>query len=63
MGKQATAKAGEKKKVKVNFIPVDGDVIEAIARAVEPNVSSVLNKHGASLKIDLIDILRNHARV
>ncbi|MDR6883044.1 hypothetical protein [Bacillus sp. 3255] len=51
------------KKIKINFIPVEGDVLEAIASAVNTNVSSVLTKHGAKLTIGLNEIIRNHAKV
>lgn len=64
MGKN-TDKGNPKKRVelKINFIPVEGDVIETISNALEPNISSVLARHGASLKIGLSEILRNHAKV
>lgn len=51
-----------KKRYTITFVPVEGDPIEAIASALEPNIRSVLSKHGASLKIGLSDILRNHAK-
>ncbi|OBZ13301.1 hypothetical protein [Bacillus sp. FJAT-26390] len=57
-------KEPKKKKVvvKVNFIPVEGDVLEVIINAIEPNINSVLAKHGASIKIGVKQLLRNHAK-
>lgn len=55
---------GSKKKTKVQiiFVPVAGDPLEAIINAIEPNISSVLAKHGASIKIGVKEFLRNHAK-
>ncbi|AIQ54522.1 hypothetical protein [Paenibacillus sp. FSL R7-0331] len=45
------------------FVKVEGDPIQAISDALEPNIRSVLAKHGAYLTMPLCDILRNHAKV
>lgn len=60
MGKKAVPK---KEKIKIKFVAVEGDVVEAVANALSGNVSSVLAKHGATLKISLSEIIRNHAKV
>lgn len=52
-----------KREIKVNIIPVEGDPFEAICSLIEPNVSSVLAKYGATLKISIREILRNHTKV
>ncbi|RUT48545.1 hypothetical protein EJP82_00960 [Paenibacillus anaericanus] len=61
MGKKNKKK--EPPKFEIVVIPVEGDPIEAISNALEPNIRSVLAKHGAYLKIPLYDYLRNHAKV
>lgn len=63
MGKEKKASSKKRVNLKISFIPVEGDVIETISNALEPNISSVLATHGASLKIGLCEILRNHAKV
>lgn len=52
-----------KRKIKINFIPVDGDVLDAIVSAVYFNVKSVLNKHGAVLTRDIREIIREHSKI
>lgn len=51
---------GRKKKYTITFIPVAGDPIEAIAAALSPNFQAVLRKHGATLKVPLVELLRNN---
>lgn len=52
-----------RKKVKINFVPTKGDVVEAVTKIVNANISSVLAKHGACLKIGVEEIIRNHTKV
>ena len=56
-------KVKERPKFDTVVIPVAGDPIEAIISAIEPNVRSVLAKHGAYLTIPISDLIRNHAKV
>ncbi|KJD43378.1 hypothetical protein [Paenibacillus terrae] len=58
----AKKKSEKHVKLNINFIPVEGDVIEIIGKALEPNINSILARHGASLKIGLFEIIRNHAK-
>jgi len=51
----------KKRTVTVNFIPVEGDVLEAIIDAIEPKIQTVLDKHGASIKGGVRELLRKHA--
>lgn len=60
MGKRA--EKPKKSRFTITFVPVEGDPVKAIANALDANVRSVLIKHGASLKMGLSDILRNHAK-
>ncbi|GGD50123.1 hypothetical protein GCM10010911_04600 [Paenibacillus nasutitermitis] len=62
MGRRPAISRGAKKKVKINFNPVEGEILDAIAKAIEPQVNAVLAKHGASLRISVKEILRNHAK-
>ncbi|MEC0237816.1 hypothetical protein P4H71_26210 [Paenibacillus kribbensis] len=55
-------KSEKRVKLNIKFIPVEGDVIETIGKALEPNISSILAKHGASLKMGLTEIIRNHVK-
>lgn len=48
----------KKTDIKINFIPVEGDIIQIVHDALLPNVEQVLNKHGAYLIVPFIDILR-----
>ncbi|WP_155986855.1 hypothetical protein [Paenibacillus durus] len=40
-------KAKERPKFDIVFVPIPGDHIELIINAIEPNVNTVLKKHGA----------------
>lgn len=53
---------GRKKKYTIIFIPVEGDPVEAIAAALWPDVQTVLRKHGATLTVPFVEILRNYVR-
>lgn len=64
MGQHESGKKPKKKiQLKYNWIPNDDDPVEAIYQALNPNVSSVLAKHGASFKIGFKEIIRNHLKV
>lgn len=64
MGQESVSKPRkEKPKMEIVWVPVEGDIIDAICEAIQPNVSSVLAKHGAKLKISLNDYIRNHLKV
>lgn len=52
-----------RKKVKINFIPTKGDVVDVVTKLVNANVHTVLAKHGACIKIGVEEIIRNHTKV
>ncbi|MNW38891.1 hypothetical protein D3C74_159690 [compost metagenome] len=54
--------AKKKTEIKINFTPVEGDLLQSINDAFAPDVERVLNKHGAYLKIPFIDILRSSVK-
>lgn len=47
-------------KFDIVFIPVEGDPIELIINAIEPNVNAVLKKHGAYLTIPFRELMLKH---
>ncbi|WP_138751825.1 hypothetical protein [Paenibacillus sinopodophylli] len=52
----------KKREVTVTFIPVEGDVLETIIDAIAPNIQRVLDKHGATIKCGVRNMLRKHAK-
>ncbi|MDQ1912322.1 hypothetical protein RAC89_18185 [Paenibacillus sp. GD4] len=53
----------KRKKIKINFIPTQGDVVEVVTNIIKANVKTVLAKHGACIKIGVEEIIRNHTKV
>ncbi|WP_019913207.1 hypothetical protein [Paenibacillus sp. HW567] len=58
-----TRKTRKRPEIEIEFVPVEGDPIQAIADALEPVLIRVLRKHDAYLKMPLVDFLRMHARL
>lgn len=56
-------KVKERPKFDIVFVPIEGDPVELIIKAIEPNIRSVLAKHDAYLTIPLDEFIRNHVKV
>jgi len=54
-------KERRKREIKVVYIKTPGDMTERMIEAVSPPIRAALLKHGATLTMDLGDILREHA--
>ncbi|ASA21277.1 hypothetical protein [Paenibacillus donghaensis] len=57
-----TRKIRKRPEIEIEFVPVEGDPIQAIADAFEPILIRALRKHDTYLKMPLVDFLRMHAR-
>ncbi|MEK3736005.1 MULTISPECIES: hypothetical protein [Paenibacillus] len=55
-------KAKERPKFDIVFAPIEGDPVELIINAIEPNVNAVLEKHGAYLTIPFRDLVLRHVK-